>query len=84
MSKRRQTSKHSGSGWLKAISRVGLRLTIPGSEFVIGLHIWLGASLFPLSPICTCFTTLGVCTPFTLNLYSDRTIPRSGVPREIT
>ena len=48
----------TSSGWLKAIPRVSLGLAIPGPEFVIGLHIWLGVSLFPLSPLCTCLSTI--------------------------
>jgi len=45
----------TSSGWLKAIPR---GLVIPGPEFVFGLHIWLGVSLFPLSPLCTCLSTI--------------------------
>ena len=48
----------TSSGWLKAIPRVSLGLAIPRPEFVIGLRIWLGVSLFPLSPMCTCLTTI--------------------------
>ena len=48
----------TSSGWLKAIPRVSLGLAIPGPEFVIGLRIWLGVSLFPLSPLCTCLSTI--------------------------
>ena len=51
----RETS--TSSGWLKAIPRVR-GLAIPGPEFVIGLRIWLGVSLFPLSPLCTCLSTI--------------------------
>jgi len=35
-----------------------LGLAIPEPEFAIGLHIRLGVSLFPLSPMCTCLTTI--------------------------
>jgi len=35
-----------------------LGLAIPGPEFVVGLRIWLGISLFPLSPLCTCLSTI--------------------------
>jgi len=48
----------TSSSWLKAIPRACLGLAIPGPEFVIGLHIWLRVSLFPLSPLCTCFSTI--------------------------
>jgi len=48
----------TSSGWLKAIPRVSLGLAIPGPEFVVGLRIWLGVSLFPLSPLCTCLSTI--------------------------
>ena len=48
----------TSSGWLKAIPRVSLGLAIRGPEFVIGLRIWLGVSLFLLSPLCTCLSTI--------------------------
>ena len=48
----------TSSSWLKAIPQVSLDLAIPGPEFVIGLHIWLGVSLFPLSPLCICLSTI--------------------------
>jgi len=43
----RQLSSGISSGWLKAPS---LGLAIPGPEFVAGLHLWLGVSLFPFPP----------------------------------
>ena len=51
-------SSSTSSGWLKAIPQVSLGLAIPGPEFVIGLSIWLGVSLFPLSSLCTCLSTI--------------------------
>ena len=48
----------TSSGWLKAITRVSLGLAIAGPEFVIGLRIWLGVSLFTFSPLYTCFSTI--------------------------
>ena len=48
----------TSSGWLKAIPCVSLGLAIPGPEFVAGICIWLGVSLFPLSPLCTCLSTI--------------------------
>jgi len=47
----------TSSGWLKAIPRACLGLAVPGPEFVIG-RIWLRVSLFPLSPLCTCLSTM--------------------------
>ena len=46
------------SGWLKAIPRACLGLSISDPEFVIGLCLWLGVSLFPVSPLCTCLSTV--------------------------
>ena len=37
----------------------GLKPSLPGPEFVVGLRLWLGAILFPLSPLCTCLSLLG-------------------------
>ena len=48
----------TSSSWLKAIPHACLGLAIPGPEFIIGLRIWLGVSLFPLSPLCTCLSTI--------------------------
>jgi len=48
----------TSSGWLKAIPRACLGLAIPGPEFIIGLRLWLGVSLFPLSPLCTRLSTI--------------------------
>ena len=52
-------SSGTSSGWLEAIPSITLGLAIPGPEFVVGLHIWLGVSLFPPSPLCTCLSNFG-------------------------
>ena len=51
-------SSGTSSGWLKAILQVSLALAIPGPEFVVGLRLWLGIPLFPLSPLCVCLTSI--------------------------
>ena len=51
-------SSGTSSGWLKAIPQVSLALAIPGPEFVVGLRLWLGIPLFPLSPLCVCLTSI--------------------------
>jgi len=33
-------------------------LALPGPEFVVALHLWLGIPLFPLSPLCLCVTSI--------------------------
>ena len=48
----------TSSGWLKAIPKACLGLAIPGPEFVIGLRLWLGVTLFPLSSLCTCLSSI--------------------------
>ena len=48
----------TSSGWRKAIPKACLGLAIPGPEFVIGLRLWLGVTLFPLSPLCTCLSSI--------------------------
>ena len=48
----------TSSGWLKAVPQACLGLAIPGPEFIIGLRLWLGVSLFPVSPLCTCLSTI--------------------------
>jgi len=48
----------TSSGWLKAIPQPSLGLAFPGPEFVVGLHLWLGFSLFPFPPLCTCLSLL--------------------------
>ena len=42
----------------QAIPQVSLALAIPGPEFVVGLRLWLGIPLFPLSPLCVCLTSI--------------------------
>jgi len=39
-------SSGTSSGWLKAIPQPSLGVAIPGSEFVVGLCLWLEVSLF--------------------------------------
>ena len=41
-------SSGTSSGWLKAIPSTSLGLAIPGTEFIVGLRLWLGVSLFPI------------------------------------
>ena len=43
---------------LKAIPRACLVLAIPGPEIIVNLRIWLGVSLFPLSSLCACLSTI--------------------------
>ena len=45
-------SSGASSGWLKAIPQPS------GPEFVVGLRLWLGVSLFPSSPLCTCLSSI--------------------------
>ena len=33
-------------------------LFLHGPEFVVGLRLWLGIPLFPLSPLCVCLTSI--------------------------
>ena len=51
-------SSGTSSGWLKAIPQVSLALAIPGPEFVVGIRLWLGIPLFPLSPLCVCLASI--------------------------
>ena len=51
-------SSGTSSGWLKAIPSTSLGLAIPGPEFIVGLRLWLGVSLFPISPLCTCLSSI--------------------------
>jgi len=51
-------SSGTSSGWLKDIPQVRLGLAIPGSEFVVDLHLWLGVTIFPQSPLCTCLSSI--------------------------
>jgi len=51
-------SSGASSGWLKAIPQVSLALAIPGPEFMVALRLWLGIPLFPLSPLCSCLTSI--------------------------
>jgi len=44
------------SSWF--IPHACLSLATPGPEFIIGLCIWLDVSFFPLSPLCTCLSTI--------------------------
>jgi len=32
--------------------------SIPGPELVVSFHLWLGISLFPVSPLCVCLSTI--------------------------
>ena len=50
-------SSGTSSRWLNAIPQVSLTLAIPGPEIVVGLRLWLGIPLFPLSPLCVCLTS---------------------------
>ena len=65
----------TSSGWLKVIPRVSLGLAIPGPEFVIGLCIWLGVSLLPLSALCICLSTI--------DNYGDHLLGCSQGPKRI-
>ena len=49
---------NTSSSWLKAIPQVCLGLAIPRPEFIFSLPIWLGVSLFSLSPLCTCLSII--------------------------
>jgi len=51
-------SSGTSSSWLKAIPQTSLGLAIPGPEFIVGLHLWPGVSLFPLSPLYTCLSSI--------------------------
>jgi len=51
-------SSGTSSGWLKAIPLPSLGLAIPGPEFVVGLRLWLGVSLFPFPPLCICLSSI--------------------------
>ena len=51
-------SAGTSSGWLKAIPSISLGLAIPGPEFIVGLRLWLGVSLFPICPLCTCLSSI--------------------------
>ena len=51
-------SSGASSGWLKAIPQSSLGLAIPGPEFIVGLCLWLGVSLFPVSPLCVCLAPI--------------------------
>ena len=51
-------SSGTSSGWLKAIPSTSLGLAIPGPEFIVGLRLWLGVSLFPITPLCTCLSSI--------------------------
>ena len=53
----RLTALSHPSGLAQSYSSSQSGLAIPGLEFVIALHIWLGVSLFPLSTLCTCLST---------------------------
>ena len=48
----------TSSGWLKGIPQISLSLAIPGPEFVAGLRLWLGISLFPFPPLCKCLSSI--------------------------
>ena len=57
-------SSGTSSRWLKAIPQVSLGLSIPDSEFVVSLCLWLVISLFPLSPLCVCLALTTVVIIF--------------------
>jgi len=50
-------SSGTSSGWLKAIPQPSLGVAIPDPEFV-GLRPWIGVSLFPFPPLCTCLSSI--------------------------
>ena len=52
-------SSGASGGWLKVIHHSSLGLTIPGPELVFDLRLWLGISLFPVSPLCVCLPPIG-------------------------
>ena len=62
-------------GWLTAIPQPSLGLAIPGPEFVVGLGLWLGVSLFPPSPLCTCL--------FSIDYFGDHLLGCSHGPMRI-
>jgi len=43
---------------LKRFPQPSLCLATPGPELTVGLHLWLGVSLFPPSPLCTCLSSI--------------------------
>ena len=51
-------SSGTSNGLLKDIPRACLGLVIPGPEFVVGLHLWLGVALFSYFPLCTCLSPI--------------------------
>ena len=55
------TKERKGSGYmrlLKAIPWACLSLATPSSELVVELCLWLGLTLFPFSPLCTCLSPI--------------------------
>ena len=51
-------SSGTSSSWLKAIPSTSLGLAISGPEFIVGLRLWFGVSMFPISPLCTCLSSI--------------------------
>jgi len=51
-------SSGTSSGWLKALPQPSLGLAFSPHDFIIALRLWLGIPLFPLSPLCTCLSTI--------------------------
>ena len=51
-------SSGTSSGWLKALPQPSLGLAFSPHDFNIALSLWLGISLFPFLPLCTCFSTI--------------------------
>jgi len=47
-------SSGANSGWFKAILQSSLGLAIPDPKFVVGHHLWIGVSPFPVPPLCVC------------------------------
>jgi len=68
-------SSGGSSGWLKAIPQSSLGLAIHGPEFVVGLRLWLGVPLFPVSPLCVCLTPI--------DCFGDHLLERSHGPMRI-
>ena len=61
-------SSRTSSGWLKAIHQVSIDLSITDPEFLVSLCLWLGISLFPLSPLCVPLSTIAIVVTIFLNV----------------
>ena len=68
-------SSGTSSVWLKAIPSTSLGLAISGLEFIVSLRLWLGVSLFPISPLCTCLSSI--------DCYGDHLLDCSHGPMRI-